>query len=105
MNLPYSFGTPTPDGGLQLHEAERKWLAEVLSRIDTAFSEIAIPTTRPPPEDYIASYSARALAEVVSPFAVVVDIPQTDEDEARGIQKKRASVTIIKGGLPPRPVF
>lgn len=105
MNLPYRFGVSTPDGGLKLNEAERKWLAELLSRVDTAFSEIAVSTTRPAPEDYIVGYSARALAEVVSPFAVVSDIPQTNEDEAHGFQKKRAHITIIKGGIPPRPAF
>lgn len=105
MNLPYRFGVSTPDGGLKLNETERKWLADLLSRVDTAFSEIAVSTTRPEPEEYVVGYSARALAEAVSPFSVISDIPQSNEDEARGVQKKRAHITIIKGGIPPRPAF
>lgn len=105
MSISYPIGTPTPDGGLHLNEAERDWFADVVRRIDTAYSEITISTTRPPPPDYVGHYTARALAEVVAPFAVVSDIRQTQEDEYNGVQKKRAEITIIKGGIPPRPAF
>lgn len=105
MSIPYRIGRPTPDGGLQLNEAEREWLGELLKRVDTAYSETAFPTHRPPPEGYVTHYTARALAEVIAPFAAVEDVEQTQEDEMLGYQKKRAEITIIKGGVPPRPAF
>jgi hypothetical protein len=105
MSIPYRIGRPTPDGGLHLNEAEREWLAEVIRRTDTASAEISVDSGRPPPADYVLRYIAGGLADIIAPFAAVEAIPQTQEDEWRRVQRRRAQITIIRGGLPPRPAF
>lgn len=108
---PIAFGKMTPDGGLLLHPEEAKWLSIVLARIDVAQAEIAIDVmaARDPDftryaRDRIIHDVARHAAESVTDDDVEL-LAQTKHDENHRVIRRRAKLTIIRGGLPPRPAF
>lgn len=107
---PVAFGQMTPDGGLLLHPEEAKWLMAVFARIDVARAEIQ--EAHYPREDMATDLRAHAMRRLRASVAYhcenIVDVgvePRTAEDKARGFTRLRGALTIIRGGLPPRPAF
>lgn len=107
---PAPFGTETPDGGLMLRPEEARWLRDVFSRIDIARAEIIEAYYEKPDLrlDLRSRVMERLRCDVARHVESVVDTfeePRTDEDKGRGFTRLRGALTIIRGGLPPRPAF
>jgi hypothetical protein len=93
-----------------LHPEEARWLRDVFSRIDVARAEIQ--EAHYEREDMafdLRNHTERRVREVVARHCEdEVDLtiePRTDEDKGRGFTRLRGALTIIRGGLPPRPAF
>lgn len=108
---PVPFGKEQPDGSVVLDKAEAVWLRTVFSRIDIAQSEVAISDAFATHEAAPGHLRRRMLDELGHHASTAVTdddvevLPRTKEDKDRLMTKHRAKLTIIRGGLPPRPAF